>query len=59
MKGKSTALGRIYAKRIHDGHRTLADCPKKYWDDINASYIDLYGISVPDYVEEIENADNN
>ena len=59
MGGRSTALGRIYAKRIHDGHRNLNDCLRKYWDDINASYLDLYGISVPGYIEEIENADNH
>ena len=43
-----TAIGKVYARRIHDGSMALSDVPEKRKQDTKDSYMELYGTPCPE-----------
>lgn len=39
-------MGKIYARAIHDGRKTLNDVPEKYVKETKKAYKELYGVEL-------------
>lgn len=44
----NSALGRVYARRIHDGTITIHEVPPHRVQDTKDSYMELYGTPCPE-----------